>query len=61
MVPSPVPLALPEMDPFGMLVPLKALLATIDRANKIHPAPLPDTETMITGPDRSRNHMIVVR
>ena len=46
------------MDSFNSRWLLKALLATIDRERNIDPTPLPVSETMITGPDRSRNHMI---
>ena len=47
------------MDSFNSRWLLKALLATIDRERNIDPTPLPASETMITGPDRSRRHMIV--
>ena len=46
------------MDSFNSRWLLNALLATIDRARNIDPTPLPVSETMITGPDWSRNHMI---
>ena len=46
------------MDSFTQPLAVEALLATIDRERNIDPTPLPVSETMITGPDRSRNHMI---